>query len=70
MKKLIKKLNKSVKKLDVFDLELMAWAGAAFALLMLNLLPEVVAWMEVQHWVWFLGAFVLLALRPCIHWFK
>ena len=33
-------------------------------LLILNLLPGVVAWMEVQHWGLFLGVAVLLAIIP------
>ncbi len=47
-----------------WNVALFGLAIVAGTLFLLNLLPGVVAWMEVQHWAWFLGVAVLLTIVP------
>jgi hypothetical protein len=59
-----KKLDAKVKKLDVHDIQLTKLATMAFVLLVLNVWPAAMSWVASVHWVWFLGAMILFALRP------
>ena len=64
MGKFLNNLNKRVKNLDALDVFLMESAVFAYALFILNLLPDMVAWMEVRHWGLFAGIALILFLRP------
>ena len=55
-------VEKKLKKDHSFRIIIFGLAVVAGTLFLLNLLPSVVAWMEVQHWGWFLGIAVLFAI--------
>lgn len=55
---------KRVKKLDVWDIKLIMLSTAAFVLFVLVIWPAVMTWVASVHWGWFLGAMIILALRP------
>lgn len=50
--------------MNVVDMGLTKLSIIALVLLVLNLSPGLVAWMEVQHWALFLIAALVLALKP------
>ena len=58
------KIKKKLGDLKLIDILLLKTSIVAATLFLLNLLPGVVAWMEVQHWGWFLGAALLFAIIP------
>ena len=64
MHKLISNFMKKVKEFNILDIGLTKLSLIALILLVLNLFPDLVAWMEVQHWVIFLLAAVIFALKP------
>jgi len=55
---------KRVKKLDVWDIKLIILSAAAFVLFVLVIWPAAMTWVASIHWGWFLGAMIILALRP------
>ncbi len=56
--------KKKLKKDYLLNVVLLNLAIISGTLFLLNLLPGVVAWMEVQHWGLFLGVFILLMIIP------
>ena len=66
--------SKKIKKLDVFDWVLAAFASVAFAYFIITV-PNptnnvIMRWVHSVHWGWFLAAGLILAARPKIKtWF-
>ena len=62
--KMIKEMNKKVKKLDVWDIGLTKLAVAAFVLFVITIWPAAMTWVHsVSPW-WFLAVFVIFAIKP------
>ena len=60
----MKKLHKRVKKLDAWDITLIKLSVIAFTLFLITVWGGLMNLIHQVHWGWFLGAMVLLALRP------
>jgi len=63
-------LKKHLKNLDVFDMSLVKLSVAAFVLFLLKILPGFMNWLHNTNAWWFIGAFVIFAIRPIVRWFK
>ncbi len=64
MKKLISNLNKKIREFNICDIGLTKLSVVAFVLLVMNLSPDLVAWVETRHWALFLIVALILALKP------
>ncbi|CAB1056361.1 hypothetical protein D1BOALGB6SA_1097 [Olavius sp. associated proteobacterium Delta 1] len=63
----IEKMNQRVKKLSIFDLQLIKWSSVFFALFIAKIIPEI---MNVNI-VWFLMLCILCILKPFyVAWIK
>lgn len=60
----LKKLDKKVKRFNISDIQLTKLSTMAFVLLVLNIWPGAMSWVERVHWGWFLGAMIIFGLRP------
>ncbi len=60
----MKKFNKKIKRSDIWDIKLMKLSSMAFILFLITVWPAVMDLVHRVHWGWFLGAMVLLAIRP------
>jgi hypothetical protein len=60
----MKKLNKKVKKMDYWDVKLTKLSTIAFVLFLITVWMGLHDLVMQAHWGWYLGAFVLLAIRP------
>ena len=60
----MKKFKKKVKKMDVWDFKLMKLATIALVLFLITVWPGLHALVMQAHWGWYLGAMVVLAIRP------
>ncbi len=67
---MFKKLNKTIKKLDHWDISLIKLSSAAGILFVITIWP---AAMELTHKIgplWFLIAMIIFAIRPMQKYFK
>ncbi len=60
----MKKFNKKVKKMDMWDVKLTKLSTIAFTLFLITVWDGLMNLIHQVHWGWFLGAMVLLAIRP------
>jgi len=60
----MKKFNKKVKKMDVWDVKLIKFTSMAFVLFLITVWPGLHNLIMQAHWGWYLAAMVLLAIRP------
>ena len=64
--------NKTVKRMNMWDIKLIKWSVVAFVLFILSFLliyPQVVNFIIKWRWLWFI-LFILFALKPLIKIFK
>jgi len=62
---MMKKLNKMVKNIDVFDISLIKISVAAAILLLVKYVPELAS----LEWYWYAIIFVAVIIRPMKHMF-
>lgn len=60
----MKKLNKNVKKMDIWDVKLTKLSTIAFVLFLITVWSGLHDLVIQAHWGWYLGAMVILAIRP------
>ena len=56
----MKKWNKKIKKLDMWDISLIKLSAAAFMLVIVKFIPGIM----LLDWYWYLLIAALLAIRP------
>jgi hypothetical protein len=61
---MIKKFNKKVKKMKYWDVGLLKWGMIAFTLFLITVWPGLHDLVMQAHWGWYLGAAVLLFIKP------
>ncbi len=61
---MMKKFNKKIKKLNVWDLKLIKLSSMAFILFLITVWPGLHDLVMRVHWGWYLGVMVLLAIKP------
>jgi hypothetical protein len=57
-------MDERVKKLDTADIALTKWSVVAVVLFLITAWPALLELVLRVHWGWYLGAAILLALRP------
>ena len=62
--KCLSNLKKKAKEFNVIDLGLTKLTIIALVLLIMNLSPDLIAWVETQHWALFLIIALIFALKP------
>ncbi len=66
----MKKLNKNVKKMNMWDVGLLKGGMIAFTLFLITVWDGLMNLIHQVHWGWFLGAAVLLFIKPAkVSWF-
>ena len=63
-------LEARTRKLGVLDTGLIKWSAIFFALFAVAVWPEFAEWVLGTHWGWFLGASLLLAVKPTYTFFS
>lgn len=58
------------KNLGVLDIGLIKWSCIVFALFVVSVWPAFANWTTNTHWGWFLGASLLLGIKPIVAVFK
>ena len=56
--------KKNMKKLDLTDIALTKLTVLAGTMFLISILPSFANWVTSTHWGWFLGAAILLGIRP------
>lgn len=57
-------LHRKVRKIDAWDIGLVKLSVIAFVFFLVNIWSGLNNWINSIHWGWFLGAWIILALRP------
>ncbi len=60
----MKGLEKRAKKMDVWGIGLLKWGMVALTLFLVTVWPALHDLVMRAHWGWFLGAAVLLLIKP------
>jgi len=61
-----KSMDNRVKKLNSCDITMIKLASMAFILFLITIWPVAMDFVHSVHWGWFLGATILLGLRPFV----
>jgi len=67
---MIKKAQRCLKKLDLFDVWSIKVSSAIFILFLMTVWPAFNELVMKVHWGWFLGAVILLMAKPFMKWIK
>ena len=66
---MIKEMNKSVKKMDVWDIALTKLAVAAGVLFVITIWPAAMGWVHSVNAWWFLAGLVVFGVRPFVRFY-